>query len=265
MKALPTLQMTGFLLCGAGLGFMLLPAARAAEGAEGITAVSSTVSRDYVRIRLPDGSFQPEGYTFGRGGHYQGPINDDTIDRLGFENIANDIAGPLAGQNYLPSLDPNRTKLLIMLYWGTTYVGEASEGGLDNDQRNFIDYRNAQMLGYNSGEGLVGTDWGAMLDMTALRWRSHDLVFDVESPRYFVVLMAYDFRLMWKQKKHKLLWDARFSLYQAGNDFGKALPSMAQYASRYFGQDSKGLVRKMIPLGNVEVGQPTLIELDTGK
>jgi len=265
MKTPPPLQLSAWLVAGLGLLLSIQPAARAAEGAEVITAVSSTVSRDYVRARLPDGEFAPEGYTFGKGGHYQGPINDSTIDALGFAAVAADIAGPLAGQNYLPSLDPTKTRLLIMVYWGTTSPYGASAGGPDEDQRNFIDYRNAQMLGYNSGEGLVGTDWAAMLQTTALRWRGHDQVMDIESPRYFVVLMAYDFQLMWKQKKHKLLWDARFSLDESRSDFGKALPAMAQYASRYFGQDSHGLVRKPVPLGHVEVGQPTLIELDTGK
>ncbi len=32
------------------------------DAAEGVTAVCSRVSKDYVRTKLPDGSFQPEEY-----------------------------------------------------------------------------------------------------------------------------------------------------------------------------------------------------------
>jgi hypothetical protein len=66
--------------------------------------------------------------------------------------------------------------------------------------------------------------------------------------------MAYDFQLLWKAKKHKLLWETRFSIRQRHHDFDKDLPTMAQYASQYFGQDSGGLVHKEIPLGHVDIG-----------
>ncbi len=39
--------------------------AYAAEDLEGVTAVASKVSPDYIRARLPDGSFQFEYYSFG--------------------------------------------------------------------------------------------------------------------------------------------------------------------------------------------------------
>ena len=75
-----------------------------------------------------------------------------------------------------------------------------------------------------------------------------------------MVLMAYDFQLLWKQRRHKLLWETRFSINERSNQFDRALPAMAQYASRYFGQASNGLLRMRVPEGNVEVHEPTLIE-----
>ena len=68
---------------------------------------------------------------------------------------------------------------------------------------------------------------------------------EIEENRYFIVLMAYDFQLMWKQKKHKLLWEARFSISERHNQFDRALPGiMTEYAARYFGQPTNGLVRQ---------------------
>ena len=54
-------------------------------------------------------------------------------------------------------------------------------------------------------QGLVGTP---------MEHRRTDLFQEIEQQRYFVVLMAYDFQLMWKAKKHKLLWETRFSVPQ---------------------------------------------------
>jgi hypothetical protein len=279
------------------LGLFMPSLSRGVEGAEGITAVASKVSNDYVRTKLPDGSFQVETYAFGNGGNWGGPFPDDTIDKLGFLEIARVIATPLASQNYISAKDPNKTELLIMVYWGTTttpdkasfspayidYQSLMQETNLTSDpgvkaglldsalmlaemanrQRDHLDYKNAAMLGYDS-VGLIGTEWGDAIKLTALKRTHDDYTAEIEANRYFVVLMAYDFQMMWKQKKHKLLWETRFSINQPRNDFGKALPVMAATASKYFGQESHGLVRQVIPAGHVEIHEPTLIELLEG-
>jgi hypothetical protein len=267
-----------------------------AEGSEGITAVASKVSADYVRKRLPDGSFQPEFYSFGKGGKWEGEISDATIDKLQFTDVARVIAEPLAVQRYLPSRDTGKTTLLIMLYWGTTAVpGPMSDSvavgefqsaqdflnrafnshnpeppsvqdaamdqmsvatvnlNTENRQRDLTDFKNAAMLGYDS-TGVIGTDYGMEVRRTPMRYRRDELISEIEENRYFVVLMAYDFQLLWKQRKHKLLWETRFSIREKDHQFDRDLPAMARYASKYFGQDSHGLVRKEVPLGHVEIG-----------
>jgi hypothetical protein len=119
----------------------------------------------------------------------------------------------------------------------------------ENRARDKEDALNASMLGYDS--------WWlqtAYYKDTPLDIFRQDMLDELENDRYFVVLMAYDFQMMWKQKKHKLLWETRFSIRQRHHDFDKDLPAMAQYASRYFGQDSGGLVRESIPFGHVDIG-----------
>jgi hypothetical protein len=104
--------------------------------ADVVVAVSSSASADYVRVRQPDGSFEPETYTFGEGGHMPGPIRDDSMDRLTFLDVARSMAVPLARSNYLPAADknPEKAKLLIMVYWGTTR-GTAGASDSDANQR----------------------------------------------------------------------------------------------------------------------------------
>jgi hypothetical protein len=118
-----------WLLAGCGM-LIFLPPVIASGDLEGITALSSRASADYVRSRLPDGSFRPEYYAFGKGGKWEGSFSDLTIDRLSFMDVARDIAPPLATQHYLPARDPAKTNLLIMVYWGTT---KAPEHGSSTD------------------------------------------------------------------------------------------------------------------------------------
>ncbi len=311
MNASRMVGLTAWLLAGCGAWLRAQPVATAAaEGAVGITAVSSRASRDYVRARLADGSFQPEEYAFGEGGRLDGSFRDPSIDRLKFLDIARVLSGPLAAQNYRPAKDLNTEKLLIMVYWGTTLVPEsfsatagslnyqnaqntydelslaatnqnkgagrnaqmAIEGalrgasqqlGMENLQREQVDVRNAVLLGYDS-EGVIGTDQGEWSGHTGVSGNRHDdLLSEIEENRYFVVLLAYDFQVFRKENRHRLLWETRFSVNEPHNDFAKALPVMAQYASRYFGQDSHGLLRTKVPEGQVRVGEPkSLGEVD---
>jgi hypothetical protein len=130
---------------------------------------------------------------------------------------------------------------------------------MENVQRNRTDFRNALMLGYDDA-GLIGTEQGNYFRGTALSSDRDDLYNEIEENRYFVVLMAYDFQILWKQKKHKLLWETRFSVSERNNQFDKALPFMAQHAALYFGEASHGLIRERVPEGHVDIGAPSLIE-----
>jgi hypothetical protein len=272
-----------------------------APGLKGTEAVASKVSPDYVRATMPDGSFKSEFYSFGKGGYWGSELSDDTIDKMGFIDVLRAISPALASQKYLPATDPKVTRLLVMVYWGSTTVPPPYEmdplyrgyhaaveeyqnlmsgippqvdeanavltSGLhmlemENHIRDQTDFRNAAMLGYDMS-GLIGTDWGNYLSHTAAKTERNDEVDEIEENRYFVVLMAYDFQLLWKEKKHKLLWEARFSINERHNQFDKALPAMAKYASRYFGQPSNKLIRQRLLNEDVEIGEPTLIQFLT--
>ena len=275
-----------FLLMGCGTAFLNWAAARADE----VATVSSRVSDDYVRTRLADGSFQPETYAFGKGGYWSGALRDKTIDEMNFMDVARTIAGPLEHQGYVPTKDPQTTKFLIMVYWGTTQapgsesatnafqnmrqaradidrarlLGSPAEIAaadaafssafaalhMEDTRRHQADSLNAQMLGYDSW-----WDATARFEGTPFEARWQEMVDELEKNRYFVVLMAYDFQLMWKQKKTKLVWETRFSIGEQRNRFDQQLVAMALEASKYFGQNSHGLVRKAVPEGKVEVGE----------
>jgi hypothetical protein len=310
--------------CGLILGILI--AAGAATGAladpgAAAVAIASRASADYVRAQLPNGTFLPETFSFGKGGVWRGAERDPTIDAMDFMEIARTVAAPLAGQSYVPCRDPKATKLLIMVYWGTTRAPEhatdsiasqnlaaasaaamAASGALqvarfrpqdsmaptqmtqsstpgysvnspemvdmdnafsgamamvaaEDRDRDLLDALNASMLGYDS-------EWDKAVSYkgTPLEFRRRDIVDELEHQRYFVVLMAYDFQMMWKKKKAKLLWETRFSIREQGNDFSKQLAAMTQNAAGYFGRNSGGLVRKEIPEGHVDIGEQKVLD-----
>jgi hypothetical protein len=267
--------------------------------AEEFEAISSRVSPGYTREKFPDGSLRPENYAFGEGGCWSSARDDKSIDKMTFTEVVRTIAPTLAAKNYLGARDPKATKLLIMVYWGTTHAPEHASDSMayvnleaansemnrevhmqdqkdkfgrmrnlqgnpafdavtvaiaavqaENRMRDLADRKNAMMLGYDSW-------WDATFNApngTPLEIRKRDMLNELENDRYFVVLMAYDFQLLWKEKKHSLLWETRFSVSEHTNRFDEQLGRMALEASKYFGRDSNGLTHSSLPDAQVDIG-----------
>jgi hypothetical protein len=241
----------------------------AVSGREKLTAVSSSAHNGYVRVRLADGSFKPETFAIGDGGALDSGFNrefgtaDPTIDNVGFPEIAQMLAEPLASQKYVSTRDPNDTKLLVMVFWGRTIGGNHT---IDGNLKDMMNFQNARLLGFDS-EGSIQAMSDASTVFFGRSFRANmldnvhaDVLSAIEVDRYYVILRAYDFQAAWKQKKLRMLWETRFSLSERRHDFERDLPGMAQNASLYFGQDSYGLVLKPIPEGHVHVGEVTPID-----
>ncbi|HZZ19973.1 MAG TPA: hypothetical protein VFE25_11410 [Opitutaceae bacterium] len=317
---------TAVLVCVANFIAACTVADAALPGAPDVEAVAieSRASADYMRIRDADGKPVAETFAFAKGGVWRSG-EAGSKDPLDFMAVARTVAAPLASQNYISSKDPGRTKLLVVVYWGTTRVpdkstssvaGEslqaASEAAMsanhpqpvrfnagdscapnqmaqtnsinytvmtpdqiDTDnamsaamsmsasvehQRNLVDEQNAMMLGYDSW-------WAetAQFKDSPQDYRRADMLAELEDRRYFVVLMAYDFQKLWKEKKPKLLWETRFSIREDGDDFTKHLAAMAGSAAAYFGRDSGKLLHKPLPEGRVDVGEIKNLALEDSK
>jgi hypothetical protein len=296
----------------------LLAGGSAAQAAD-FEAVFARVSPEFVREKNPDGSLKPVKYAFGKGGYYNSPISDKSIDGLEFIDVAKVLAKALREQGYVPSKDTADVKLLIMVYWGTTHaVGpESASVGMQQaatDNRDLAlaqsrmnwdtqslggnsDHTSQEILSMDRSSVSIATDqflssvamvenekrqrlqqdasiaallgysswWQATIDApsnTPQAMARDDMLNELEHYRYFIVLMAYDFQVMMRQKKPLLLWEERFSIRQQGNQFDRQLPSMVHQAAAYFGRNTDGLTHQPLPTGEVEIKEPSLIELD---
>lgn len=127
----------------------------------------------------------------------------------------------------------------------------------DNQLRDLINQRNAHVLGFKS-------DLQRAYD-TSFSSAALDLFDELEANRYFVVLKAFDYAAAAKEKRRKVLWESRFSIHEQGNSFGDNLEAMAWNAARHFGEASRGLVRRKLPEGKVELGSPEMIRYEPAR
>jgi hypothetical protein len=240
-------------LCLSWAAFCAAPPCAHADD-EATAVYSKVVSKDYVRMKLADGSYRPEEYFLKNGGRYDQPSGDTSMDSKTFADIARVIVEQLGAQSYHPGTDPEAGKLIIVVFWGTSITLDPTMSFtlLGPDFVNFVATMQAVTDAKNAG--LLGYDWTMMSKQQIMRSNKTNIELnELQFGRYFVVLMAYDCHEFLKHKKYKELWETRFSISTHNTDFTRALPKMARDASGYFGRDSHGL--QYIPEGQVHVGE----------
>jgi hypothetical protein len=127
---------------------------------------------------------------------------------------------------------------------------------LESDQEEMLKIINAnsKLLGYDVQLAKTQAEKGVgSSDESALAQ-------ELAEERFFVVLMAYDYRTMKKDSTPKLLWTTRFSIRATGNLFSTAVPVISKAASPYFGRNLDVLKREdYVPEGKVDLGLPKVI------
>ncbi|RME68738.1 MAG: hypothetical protein D6781_10225 [Verrucomicrobia bacterium] len=242
------------------------------------TTVYSEVSKDYKREMLPTGVWKTETYAFAPGAILDREGSDPSLHELTFNEVGAIAARALASQQYVPATDPEKTDLLIVVHWGKTIpfdnglqdraiedIGDilsaemeqpdvgsgfsADEGAFESAmalqklaqrERDAANRFNARLLGYAAELD----DLGATPELVPpLRNYQEELVSDVETPRYFVILQAFDFQKAWKEKKMKLLWVTRMSIDARKRRFSDELAAMLAAAAESFGNNHGKLIR----------------------
>jgi hypothetical protein len=108
-------------------------------------------------------------------------------------------------------------------------------------------YYKAQLLGMEEAFGSKGT-----------RYDEERLKRMIDEERYFIILMAYDYKKV-KEGEEVLLWRTRYSMRALGQSFTVAIGQMNDIAGDYFGDNMKGLITKRfddksdVKMGEVEV------------
>jgi hypothetical protein len=259
-------------------------------GRNDAVAISATAVADYVRPLAADGKLVPQTYVFNEGQYLSAPTVDGSLERMTFADLTRTLAVNLAAQEYYPTKDVPSADLLIRVFWGatTTYedpqreqnieaINSAMAGFQQLEQGAFVDLSALQNTlaltkGAQSGvEGAIARNAALLGYRRELDRLSHKLNLDPEEimlrtelneERYFVVLLAYDYQLMRREKKARLLWITRLSIRGPGNNFTEALPALAQAGAQVYGRNLDGLERikiRDLPRGEVTLGELKVI------
>ncbi len=267
---------------------LLLPAVALLAGKNDAIAISSTAAPDYQRPLDAKGKPAPETYVFMEGIHLEGGTRDRSEERMTYDEITRTLAVNLARQNYFPTRDVASANVLIRVYWGTPQIYEdpqrdqniaalntamanaqsQMESGGQVDTTELKQAINDNALAANGVEGAIERNARLLGYKRTLLKEEQNLVasiaeqtmrMELAEERYFVVLMAYDFQFMRKEKKPKLLWITRLSIRSPGNNFTEALPALAIAGAEVYGRNLDGLER--IKVRDLPGGQVTLGEL----
>ena len=164
-----------------------------------------------------------------------GQIRSDIAQRAATDGTAPQASAAESAQ--ITDLESQMTSMMMM------------QDMADRARRKANDY-NAKLLGYAPAlyEAYTSAPIGPQRSLM------DSLVEEIETPRYFVILQAYDFQRYLKDKEKVLLWMTRFSIRAKGRNFHEELASMASAASGAFGKEGGKLKRHLRP-GRGEVGE----------
>lgn len=264
------------------LGLFLAVVAPAHARRSDAVTISATSAPGYVRPTDEKGKPLPESYVFFEGEYLGGGTADGSLDRMTFDTLTRTLAVNLAAQEYYPTKDAASANLLIRVFWGATLIhddpqralamealntalGEYSatyaatetgdtgdinvameQIGVGQETAESVAMRNAALLGYR--RALDRLSRKAMPTPEEITLRT-----ELSEERYFVVLMAYDYQFMRREKKPKLLWVTRLSMRGPGNNFTEALPALALAGAEVFGRSLPDLQRVRVNERKVEV------------
>ena len=264
------------------VGIMIAPELHAANR----IVLKAEAMEEYLIERALDPSKKVQTYQFMKGRYYGGSIVDPSMDRVSFEDIVQNMAVHLRKRNYYPEPELGKSDLLFVVHYGVT--GLQANSLIENMGVNSIldledPFGNSNILWNNPSNidpgvqfyynaslsmqeahykasfrkaQLLGMEQAYSLKGTVREERMLNLM--IQEERYFVVLMAWDFKKL-QQGEPILLWRMRYNIRSTGQSFGQAIQEMHQIAGDYFGTNQQDLVmtritdKSRVVIGEIEV------------
>ncbi len=165
----------------------------------------------------------------------------NVLTDLNRNNAAQAAVGPTEVDDGL-SMSPSPQKQVAQAS-ANTLVSSLLAQDMLNRSREQSNAKIAHLLGYmgeiNEADGIQRFAGGGRL--------YEELVADIEEPRYYVILSAFDFEKTVRQNTPKIRWVTRMSMRAPGNSFAAQAGAMIAYSSARFGQNTQGLERKLYP------------------
>ena len=181
----------------------------------------------------------------------------------------------LASQGYLPATEAvHRPSLLVIFTWGmhnrlppiiASTSPEARAKNILERAALVGGYGFARRVGQAFEERALGQLAGLSLPYSSFDnqdTKTQYLTYQIYDDLYFVVASAYDYASV-AQGKRTLLWRTNMTVNTAGVNMKETLPPLIATAAPFFGRETAGteaLQRRIDRRGQVEIGQPTVVE-----
>jgi hypothetical protein len=167
--------------------------------------------------------------------------------------VAKLLAKALAAQHYyvVGTQTPPPT-LLLVFHWGYMNPQIDELGDPENPQQQFWNQR--EMLALVAGNTLN--------NVNPFGFQRNDILQNARDDRYFVIVSAYDFAAA-KEKKKKLLWQAKMSTPSNRVSLAEVIPGLIAAGGPHFGRETKLPESVTAPIakeGIVEIGTPTVVD-----
>ena len=263
------------------------------------SAVYAYRSPEYKREVQANGSYAREYYAISNAGAAQGTVRGRLVDEVTFSQLSGVLAEHLGRKNYFLARNKEEASLLLVVHWGASlpYKEGNYRTDLNAAASAFSQVASAEppksTLEY-SERSVAETDFERALDqmLFSTNWRDyqngqtarilgytrelmeaddirryyggghlfHDLIQEIEQPRYYVFVSAYDFRRLNNKGERKLLWRTRVSMRTQDNRFAEKLGALIASAAPHFGEQRHHLIRKQMPNVTVEIGEATVVQ-----
>ena len=249
--------------------------------------VDSEASSIYSEHKESENGENYETYVFIKGNFYGGDVSDKSLSNVTFEELVGTIGDSMKHRNFYPSASADQGDLLVVVHYGLMSVPQDlgdlfqldmddpyGEQPFDEDDEEgdeeqiveepfindtyFNDLKRLSELSHNNQAGMSNIKLGigrALKRRNMTTAEEFDLRAELEAERYFIILMAYDYKKLRSTKKQELLWTTRFSVPSLGTNFVDAYPALARAASSYYGSslDKYATTSTHFGTGNVDI------------
>lgn len=249
--------------------------------------VAADADEDYVKHSE---SLEYQTYHFVEGQYFGGTTRDKGMETMGFIDIAKSLATALEKRKFYPEPDPHLGDLLIMISWGRT------DRNFDLRETLGIDSQN-DMLSDSAKDRIGSNDMPtdamakAIFNHEALSSAAESMfktrfsksktsafallglergIEDVygkdlaeealDTERYFVVVNAFDYQHLLKEKELKQVWFVKYNCRAIGVGFENAINTMNRAVSGTFGVKLDKLVKfRGDTEGSAELGEVEVV------
>lgn len=232
-------------------------------------------SPEFEEKRMGDDGPIPMTYHFFEGKYHGGNIRDKSLETFPLQQIVETLAADMKAQNFFPAPSTEEGDLLILVQWGVTEIeddwsemfpedssdvdAEIGDDGVEiESSSDGYEFYGNNMSQTRRNAVLTGID-KALYKKGLTPSEEYDLRALLDEERYFIVLVAFDWQLLLKEKKKEVQFITRFSLPSIGTNFTNAVPSLSRAAIPHIGTNLDDLNKTKTQLG---WGKGTVGELE---